>query len=183
LPNIYYINITYINKHDQGEYMTLKPSQVLEEQGCTIQTCMQCGTCTGGCPSGTYTSLNTRQIVQSARRDKDVLNDDDLWMCTTCYTCQERCPRGIKIVDALLALRTEAVRSGIMLPAHRKVAQAVISKGHAVPIDDKGMDKREQLGLDRVPNTVHKYPEAMEQVKNLLHSTGFVELTSKEESG
>ncbi len=159
-----------------------KPSQLLEDMGFSIQTCMQCGTCTGGCPSGTYTSLNTRRIVQSARRDKDVLNDDDLWMCTTCYTCQERCPRGIKIVDAILGLRTEAVRNGIMLPEHRKVSQMVISKGHAVPINDDSITKRLQLGLDELPANVHKFPEALEQVKKLLESTGFVELIAEEDS-
>ena len=162
--------------------MTVKLSQLLDEQGFNIQTCMQCGTCTGGCPSGTYTGLNTRRIVQSARRDKDILHDDDLWMCTTCYTCQERCPRSIKIVDSMLTLRTEAVRRGLMLPPHRTVAQFVITQGHAVPINDTGMIHREQLGLDRVPTTVHKYPDAMEQVKKLLHSTGFVDLTAQEES-
>lgn len=161
--------------------MTLKPSHILEDAGFSILTCMQCGTCTGGCPSGTYTGLNTRRIIQSVRRDKDVLNDDDLWMCTTCYTCQERCPRGIRTVDAILTLRAEAIRQGFMLPAHRKVAQAVLLKGHAVPINDDSMEKREQLGLDRLPNTVHKFPDALEQVKKLLESTGFTELT--EESG
>jgi len=162
--------------------MTIKPSQLLEDMGFSIQTCMQCGTCTGGCPSGTYTGLNTRRIVQSARRDKDVLNDDDLWMCTTCYTCQERCPRGIKIVDAILALRTEAVHSGIMLPAHRMVAQVVILKGHAVPINDDTKEQRKQLGLDALPAIVHKFPDSLEQVKKLLASTGFVELIAKEDS-
>ncbi|MCK4938163.1 MAG: CoB--CoM heterodisulfide reductase subunit C [Methanosarcinales archaeon] len=159
-----------------------KPSQLLEDMGFSIQTCMQCGTCTGGCPSGTYTSLNTRRIVQSARRDKDVLNDDDLWMCTTCYTCQERCPRGIQIVDAILGLRTEAVRNGMMLPSHRKVARFVISKGHAVPINDNSMTQRQQLGMDKLPANVHKFPEALEQVKKLLESTGFVELIAEEDS-
>ena len=162
--------------------MTIKPSQLLEDMGFSIQTCMQCGTCTGGCPSGTYTGLNTRCIVQSARRDKDVLNDDDLWMCTTCYTCQERCPRGIRIVDAVLALRTEAVHRGIMLPAHRKVAQVVISNGHAVPINDNAKEQRKQLGLDELPATVHKFPDSLEQVKKLLASTGFVELIADEDS-
>ena len=162
--------------------MTVKLSQVLGELDFNIQTCMQCGTCTGGCPSGTYTGLNTRRIVQSARRDKDILHDDDMWMCTTCYTCQERCPRSIKTVDALLTLRTEAVRRGFMLPKHRTVARAVISQGHAVPINDIGMVYREQLDMDRVPSTVHKYPDALEQVQKLLHLTGFMDLAAQEES-
>ncbi|MCG7848235.1 MAG: CoB--CoM heterodisulfide reductase subunit C, partial [ANME-2 cluster archaeon] len=87
-----------------------------------------------------------------------------------------------KIVDAILGLRTEAVRNGIMLPEHRKVAQLVISKGHAVPINDNSKAQRLQLGLDELPANVHKFPEALEQVKKLLESTGFVELIAEEDS-
>jgi heterodisulfide reductase subunit C len=91
-------------------------------------------------------------------------------------------PKGIKIVDAILALRTEAVDSGFMLPAHRMVAQVVISKGHAVPINDNAKEQRKQLGLDELPATVHKFPDSLEQVKKLLASSGFVELVAEGDS-
>ncbi len=162
--------------------MTKEPVKLLDDEGLTFLTCMQCGTCTGSCPSGRYTSLNTRRIVLAARRNKDVYHDKDLWMCTTCYQCQERCPRGIKIVDGILALRTESVHMGLMLAEHRQVAGLVIDKGHAVPINDANRDKRKELGMDELPETVHKYPDALEQVKKLLEITGFVKLVQKEES-
>ncbi|MCL7475288.1 MAG: CoB--CoM heterodisulfide reductase subunit C [Methanosarcinales archaeon] len=161
--------------------MTKEPLKLLDDEGLTFLTCMQCGTCTGSCPSGRYTSLNTRRIVLSARRNKDVYQDKDLWMCTTCYQCQERCPRGIKIVDGILALRTESVHMGFMLPDHRKVAGLVIEKGHAVPINDANRDKRKKLGMDELPETVHKYPDALDQVKKLLMATGFVQLVKDTE--
>ncbi|MBW6518582.1 MAG: CoB--CoM heterodisulfide reductase subunit C [ANME-2 cluster archaeon] len=161
--------------------MTKEPVKLLDDEGLTFLTCMQCGTCTGSCPSGRYTSLNTRRIVLSARRNKDVYHDKDLWMCTTCYQCQERCPRGINIVDGILALRTESVHMGLMLPDHRKVAGLVIEKGHAVPINDTNRDKRKKLGMDELPETVHKYPDALDQVKKLLIATGFVQLVKDTE--
>lgn len=160
--------------------MTREPADLLENEGFSFLTCMQCGTCTGSCPSGRYTSLNTRRIVLSARRNKDVYHDEDLWMCTTCYQCQERCPRGIKIVDGLLTLRTESVHMGLMLPDHRKVAGLVIDKGHAVPINDANREARKELGMDELPETVHKYPDALDQVKKLLEVTGFVQLVADE---
>jgi len=136
--------------------------------------CFQCGTCTGSCPSGRYTSLNVRRIVRDSVK-KDVSSDSELWMCTTCYNCQERCPRGIRITDAILELRSEAVRKGIMLPEHRKVAGFLIETGHAVPLDEPHKAARKKIGLG-LPETVHKYPKALKEVKTLLKSTKFDEL-------
>lgn len=136
--------------------------------------CFQCGTCHSSCPSGRYTSLNVRKIVRDSVR-KDVSGEKELWMCTTCYNCQERCPRGIKITDSILDLRSEAVRKSEILPAHRKVCEFIIETGHAIPIDDEHINTRKNIGLE-LPETVHKYPDALEEVKKLLRSTKFNEL-------
>ncbi len=139
-----------------------------------ILTCFQCGTCTGSCPSGRYTSLNVRRIVKDSLK-KDISDEPDLWMCTTCYNCQERCPRGIKITDEILLLRSEAVKKGKILAPHRKVCRFLIKTGHAVPLDEKHMSIRKKIGL-ALPETVHKYPRALKEVKALLKSTRFDEL-------
>lgn len=139
-----------------------------------ILTCFQCGTCHASCPSGRYTSLNVRKIVRDSVR-KDISDETELWMCTTCYNCQERCPRGIKVTDSVLALRNEAVRKGRILPAHRQVCMFLIETGHAIPLDGEHTSIREKIGLG-LPETVCKYPMALEEVKILLRSTGFNEL-------
>jgi heterodisulfide reductase subunit C len=139
-----------------------------------ILTCFQCGTCTGSCPSGRYTSLNVRRIVRDSIK-KDVSGELDLWMCTTCYNCQERCPRGIKITDEILLLRSDAVKKGRILPAHRKVCEFLVETGHAVPIDDAHRAIRKKIGLD-APKTANRYPKALKEVKTILKSTGFDEL-------
>ncbi len=143
--------------------------------------CMHCGVCSGSCPSGRYLSLNIRRLLRRARIDKDVLNDQDLWMCTTCYTCQERCPRGINIVDFVLELRRFAVHKGIMLPYHRKVAALLLEHGHAVPIDAENRSKRLSLGLNELPDTVHSHPDALDEVKALLGSCEFDVLIAENE--
>jgi heterodisulfide reductase subunit C len=139
-----------------------------------ILTCFQCGVCTGSCPSGKYTSLNVRRIIKDSIKN-DISDKTDLWMCTTCYNCQERCPRGIKVTDAILSLRAEAVKKGHILAAHRSVCKYLLETGHAVPIDEINMRKREQIGLSE-PETVRKYPKALKDIKILLESTGFDEL-------
>ena len=155
-------------------------SNALKEAGLEILTCMQCGTCSGSCPSGRYTGMITRKLVRKARVGGDILHDEDLWMCTTCYTCQERCPRGIRITDAILKIRTIAVHEGIMLPAHREVSQLVLQYGHAVPINDSVKERRVKLGMESLPETVHKYPDALADVQTLLKSCGFDKLAVSE---
>ncbi len=137
-------------------------------------TCFQCGTCTASCPSGRYTSLNVRRIVKDSIK-KDISDELELWMCTTCYNCHERCPRSIKITDEILRLRSEAVKKGKILPAHRKVCRFLVETGHAIPLDDTHSAIREKIGL-ALPETVLKYPKSLKEVKTLLKSTGFVEL-------
>ena len=114
-----------------------------------------------------------------ARIGQTVLSDEALWLCTTCYTCQERCPRGIPITDALLELRRLAVKEGFMLPEHRLISEMVLECGHAVPLDEETKKKREELGLDPIPETVQKYPEALQELKNLLKACKFDELVAE----
>ncbi len=139
-----------------------------------ILTCLQCGTCTGSCPSGKFTIFNVRKIIKDSLK-KDISGQPELWMCTTCYTCQERCPRGIKITDAIFSLRAQAVEKGKIHPEHRAVCKHLIETGHAIPIDDIHITMREKIGLEE-PETVRKYPKALKDVKNLLASTGFTGL-------
>lgn len=150
--------------------------QQLKEAGIDILKCMQCGMCTGSCPSGRHTSLNVRRLVRHAMRSPDVLEDKELWMCTTCYNCQERCPRRIDIVGAILRIRSIAAHEGIMLPEHQQVIKLLLEYGHAVPIDEMNMKKREELGLERLPETVHKDLEALNEVKTLLKACKLAEI-------
>ena len=44
-----------------------------------IGSCIQCGTCTGGCPSGRRTALRTRSLIRKAQLGMDeVLSDKEL---------------------------------------------------------------------------------------------------------
>lgn len=144
----------------------------------TVTLCFQCGTCTGGCPSGRVTAFRTRKLmrrVQLGFKD-DVLPSDELWLCTTCTTCDERCPRGVKITDIIMTLRNMAVREGYMADAHKNPARNLISTGHAIPLGDAFRKLREALGLDGQPPTVLSDKEALEEVRNIIKATKFDEL-------
>jgi heterodisulfide reductase subunit C len=146
--------------------------------GDSLEYCFQCGTCTGSCPSGRRTPYRVRQIIRKANvgLKDDVISDPTLWMCTTCYSCQERCPRKVKIVDVVKLARNEAAKAGFMAPAHKAVGSFVIKTGHGVPINDATMALRKAVGLGELPPTTHQFPGALEEVQKIIKATGFDQL-------
>ena len=147
-----------------------------------IRACINCGTCTGGCPSGRRTAYRTRSAIRRALTgDDSVLSDIDIWLCSTCYYCYERCPRNIPVTDMIIKMRNIAVEEGYILDAHFGLANNIFFEtGHGVPAsgenNKKWRDLRESYGLPPLPPTVHMHPEAVKEVQELLKSVGFTEL-------
>ncbi|WP_019177712.1 CoB--CoM heterodisulfide reductase subunit C [Methanomassiliicoccus luminyensis] len=140
--------------------------------------CFQCGTCTASCPSGRMTAYKTRKLIRKAQLGlkDDIINSPDLWMCTTCYACMERCPRGVEIVDIITILRNNAVQAGIMSGEHRKVGQFLLANGATVPLNEKYEDVRAKLGLPRRPANTLGDKKALEDFQKVLKATGFDKL-------
>ncbi len=160
--------------------MTVTPNMdfvndIIANGGESVNMCYQCGTCTASCPSGRQTSFRTRRLVRMAQLGlkDETLSSEDLWFCTTCYTCTERCPRDVAIVDIIIAMRNLAVASGNMFEGHKKVAQSLLKNGHTVPINDEVKAQRKALGLSEVPPTVLASKDAKKDFDKIMKATGF----------
>jgi len=153
-------------------------SELAAAGGENAKMCFQCGTCTAGCPSGKNTAYRTRKLMRMAQLGlKDmIIESEDLWQCTTCYTCEERCPRGVPIVDVVIALRNIAVANGKMYDAHKKTADNLVKFGHTVSINDKVKAQRAELGLPEVPPTVLANEKAKADLDAIFEATGFGKL-------
>jgi heterodisulfide reductase subunit C len=149
-----------------------------EEHVASFKACYQCGTCTGSCPSGRITAFKTRKLIKYAQfgMRKFAVESEDLWMCTTCYECYERCPREVKITDIIKVIRNIAAREGRMAKAHRMTALYVFKTGHAVPINEETKKARKLIGLNEVPPTTHKYPEVLEIVRGVMKDMKFCDI-------
>ncbi|MHA1730256.1 MAG: CoB--CoM heterodisulfide reductase subunit C [Promethearchaeota archaeon] len=151
-----------------------------------IKGCYQCGTCTGGCPAGRSTAMRTRVVVRKALLGiETVLSDPDIWMCSTCYTCLERCPRNIPITNVIIMLRNLATQADLMLDNHRKLTHMFIKTGHGVPIPEgdagkKWRDLRVSYDLPPLPPTVHSFPESLKNLHKLVKLIGFDKLVGYE---
>jgi heterodisulfide reductase subunit C len=149
-----------------------------------VQACFQCGTCSGGCPSGRRTAMRTRKLMRKAVMSmEDVLKDEDIWLCSTCYTCYERCPRSVPVTDIIVKLRNLAIQKGYILSPHKALTHLLIDTGHGVPIGGKENNwtkLRESYGLDPLPPTTHKHDEALSEVQTLVAEVKFDKLVGYE---
>jgi len=158
----------------------IKPNPEFEKKvaalgGADVKMCFQCGTCTASCPSGRRTSYRVRKVMRQTQLGlkEEILNGDDLWGCTTCYACVERCPRAVPIVDVIIALRNMAVAEGHIYKNHKATATNLYKLGHTVTVQEKMEKLREDLGLAKTPPTVLANKKAMDDFVKLMNATGF----------
>lgn len=84
----------------------------LEDIRDTVRACMQCGTCTASCPNSHAMDISPRQMwrmllmsdVDPSMTD-EVLASRTFWMCSACYNCTLRCPRGLELTRAVYGLK------------------------------------------------------------------------------
>ncbi len=71
-----------------------------------VQACIQCGTCTGSCPNAFAMDHTPRQLWQMLLNDRprDAITSKTFILCSSCYYCTLRCPRGLPLTDAMAAL-------------------------------------------------------------------------------
>ncbi|MEB3826194.1 4Fe-4S dicluster domain-containing protein [Phormidium sp. CCY1219] len=84
-------------------------------EGAAIASCMQCGTCSGGCTNADRMDLSPRKLILMLQRGdwETVIKSDTLWLCSSCYICTSRCPRGVRPSDVIEAIKAIAIREGI----------------------------------------------------------------------
>ncbi|MBF0220260.1 MAG: 4Fe-4S dicluster domain-containing protein [Gammaproteobacteria bacterium] len=92
----------------------LKEVEANVEEGHMVKMCMQCGVCSGSCPMQNHWDHPPQELFMMIRANKreEVLTSSSMWMCTSCYNCIARCPRGLPITHIMHGLATYAKRLG-----------------------------------------------------------------------
>ena len=120
-----------------------------------LNVCYQCGTCVSSCAAGLVNpQKNIRKLVQDLIRieDESELGDIDLlWLCTTCYQCEDRCPEGVPLTSLIVQLKNMAAIRGSIPAAVQKEIEALAVRGFTYPPVKSMVSRRRRLGLPELP--------------------------------
>jgi heterodisulfide reductase subunit C len=77
--------------------------------------CYQCGLCSGACPLRFAMDYSPMQIIRMVNLglEEKIFSSNTIWICSTCFTCQARCPRGIDIPKIMEGLRQMLLRKNV----------------------------------------------------------------------
>ncbi|NHI84212.1 MAG: heterodisulfide reductase [Candidatus Thorarchaeota archaeon] len=149
---------------------TKKVSELLGGQD--LAACFQCAKCSAGCPVSDKVNIQIHEVMRMLLFGlPEVLETDMIWLCTTCYTCQERCPQGIDITDILFGLKNMAFKKGIAPQGYIAARQSFYDMGRLYEPTDW---EREDLELEDVPEL------NVDDTKKILDKTGLMKLEEVE---
>ncbi len=125
-----------------------------------LDACTNCGRCQDSCPAYmSGKPLNPKQVIQALKASLverapvllksksqagaanpgdngraligDVLTEDEIWACTTCYACQEACPVWVEHIDKIIGMRRDLVLEVASLPEMaEKALRSIEDIGH-----------------------------------------------------
>ncbi len=80
-----------------------------------LKTCIQCGTCTGSCPNAPFMDLTPRKMWRMVLMDRldQLFSSKTFILCSSCYYCTLRCPRGLELTTAMGLLKQASSRMDI----------------------------------------------------------------------
>jgi len=106
---------------------------VEQSGGESFRLCYQCGLCDAVCPWNRVTSFSMRRIIREGVFGLTEIEGEEIWRCTTCGTCPQRCPRGVNQIEAGVALRKIATDYGIFpnpVKPIRTVSASLVGQGN-----------------------------------------------------
>jgi Fe-S oxidoreductase len=95
--------------------------EVKEYGGDAAKFCYQCGLCDTVCPWNRVTTFSVRKLIREAAFGLSEIEREEIWRCTTCGRCPQRCPRDVKQIEDVVSLRRLATEYGVFPPAVRNL--------------------------------------------------------------
>lgn len=114
--------------------------EIKEAGGEAFRFCFQCGLCDTVCPWNRVRQFSIRKIIREATFGLTEIDGEDIWRCTTCGRCPQRCPRGVKQIEVGVSLRRVASQYEVFPASVRSARTArasLISEGNPLQGDRK----------------------------------------------
>jgi heterodisulfide reductase subunit C len=88
--------------------------------------------------------------------------DSEIWHCTNCYSCYERCPQDVRPIEVIIALKNMAFARGTAPEEIGKFSQNIEVAGVAATVTASVHARRKELGLPELK------PAPADELKELL---------------
>jgi Fe-S oxidoreductase len=93
--------------------------EVKANGGDAAKFCYQCGICDTVCPWNRVATFSMRKLIREAMFGLSGI--EEIWRCTTCGRCPQRCPRDVKQIEVMVSLRRMAAGYHLFPPSVRPV--------------------------------------------------------------
>ncbi len=101
--------------------------------GDAFKLCFECGLCDAVCPWNRVRVFSIRKIVREAAFGFTDIESEDIWRCTTCGRCPQKCPRDVKQIESGVALRRIATEYGVFptsVKPIRSISGSLVGEGN-----------------------------------------------------
>lgn len=119
-----------MKKHKITEAEKIEANNLIEEASEVFDTCVKCGMCKSLCP--VFKILKEERV--SARGKAIILSDKVMnkvvFECTLCKGCEQKCPLGIKVCDAIRKVREAMVLKGKGLKSNEEMIDNIRKSGN-----------------------------------------------------
>jgi Fe-S oxidoreductase len=135
--------------------------EIKEAGGDVFKLCYQCGLCDVVCPWNRVRPFSMRRTIREAAFGLTEIEGEELWRCTTCGTCPQRCPRGVKQVELGVSLRRLASKYDVFpasVHSARVVRASLLTEGNPL----EGERKKRADWARNLP--VRTFAEGMESL-------------------
>ena len=147
---------------DKGFSKEIKSMPNAEE----LSACFACSSCTAACPMANLWKYKPHQLIRMILLGmrEQVLSSDEIWLCLTCFECQERCPQKVRVTDIFFDCKNLAAEEGMVPENIIALAGDLVNKGQLYEVTADW--EREDLDLEpEVPGL------SKEGIKRILKST------------
>jgi Fe-S oxidoreductase len=103
---------------------------IKEAGGEAYKLCYQCGLCDTVCPWNLVRNFSMRNVVRQAAFGLPEIEGEDMWRCTTCGRCPQRCPRGVGTIDVSVSFRKIASEVGVSPAPIHTVSASLGAEGN-----------------------------------------------------